>query len=133
MQYKRSEGFRYVFPNPLIASYKILVNGRAGQIGQPYYNCEIIDISPKGMKLYSEAIFSEHANQIVQLEVHFVLDEVAIQAVGNIVWDKPYAKGKLYGLVFKNQPKLEALIISELKARRRKEVANKKKFTALSK
>lgn len=126
MYFKRSEGFRYEFPNPLLASYKVLVNGRVGQIEQPYYSCKILDISPKGMKMFSDASVSEHVNLEVQLEVHFILDEMAIQAVGNIVWEKPYAKGKQYGLIFNNQPKLEEIIVSELKARRRKEVVNKK-------
>ena len=126
LNFKRSEGFRYEFPNPLLASYKVLMNGRINQVEQPYYNCQILDISPRGMKMFSDANFSEDANQVVQLEVHFILDEVTIQAVGNIVWEKPYAKGKQYGLIFNNQPKLEEIIVSELKARRRKEVVNKK-------
>ena len=126
MYFKRSEGFRYEFPDPLLASFKVLVNGRIGQIEEPYYNCKILDISPKGMKMFSDSNFSEYANQDIQLEIHFILDEIAIQAVGNIVWEKPYAKGKQYGLIFNNQPKLEGIIVSELKARRRKEVIKKK-------
>ncbi len=128
MQFKRSEGFRYEFPNPINANFKILVNGLAENIEQPVYECQIHDISPRGMKMFSEVGFGEHSNKILQLEIHFILDEVAITAVGNIVWEKPYAKGRLYGLIFLNQPKLENLIISELKARRRKEVlrANKR-------
>ena len=128
MQFKRSEGFRYEFPNPIHANFKILVNGLAENIEQPVYECQIHDISPRGMKMFSEVSFGEHSNKMLQLEIHFILDEVAITAVGNIVWEKPYAKGKQYGLVFVNQPKLENLIVSELKARRRKEVlrANKR-------
>ncbi len=79
------------------------------------------------MKLFSNESFSEHSYKLLQLEIYFILDEVAITAVGNIVWEKPYAKGKLYGLIFKDQPKLNELIISELKARRRKEILLAKK------
>ena len=122
MQFKRSEGFRYDFRNPLHATYKVLVNGIAESVDQPIYECQIHNISPNGMKMYSEKSFDEHSNKMLQLEIHFILDEVVITAVGNIVWEKSYIKGKLYGLNFMNQPKLEELIISELKARRRKEV-----------
>ena len=122
MQFKRSEGFRYEFPSPIQANYKLLVNGRKENFDEPIYECKIHDISPRGMKMFSEVNFVEHSNKMLQLEIHFILHEVAITAVANIVWEKPYAKGKLYGLIFLNQPKLEELIISELKGRRRKEV-----------
>ena len=121
MQFKRSEGFRYSFQNPLHANYRVLLNG-VENTDQFIYNCQIHDISAHGMKLFSEVNFEEFSNKMLQLEIHFILDEVPIMAIGNIVWGKPHAKGKLYGLVFVNQPKLEELIISELKSRRREEV-----------
>ena len=126
MQYKRSEGFRYEFTTPLAANFKILTNGRFESIDQPMFSCSILDVSPRGMKMFSQADFGEHTNNMLQLEIHFILDETIIQAVGNIVWEKPYANGKQFGLIFTNQPKLEELIISELKSRRRKEILNKK-------
>ena len=127
MQFKRSEGFRFDFQSPIQANYKILVNGLKENFDQPIYECQIYDISPRGMKMFSEISFDEHSNKMLQLEIHFILDEVTITAVGNIVWEKSYANGKLYGLIFLNQPKLEELIISELKARRRKEILLGKK------
>ena len=127
MQFKRSEGFRFDFSSPINAYYKILINGRTENFDQPIYECQIHDVSAHGMKMFSVENFGEHSNKMLQLEIHFILDELAIIAVGNIVWEKPYAKGKLYGLIFNNQPKLEELIISELKARRRKEVLGMKK------
>lgn len=127
MQFKRSEGFRFDFPNTIHANYKILVNGLVENIEQPVYECRIHDISPRGMKMFSEVSFGEYSNKMLQLEVHFILDEVAITAVGNIVWERPYAKGIMCGLIFLNQPKLEELIVSELKGRRRKEVLLAKK------
>ena len=57
---------------------------------------------------------------MIQLEIYFILDEVAIIAVGDIVWGKVSAN--------KNQPKLEELIVSELKACRCKEVLKTKKL-----
>ena len=128
MQFKRSEGFRYNFSSPISANYKILVNGRTESFDQPIYMCEIHDISPRGMKLFCTESFGDLSNKMIQLEIYFTLDEVAIIAVGDIVWEKAYANGKLYGLVFKNQPKLEEHIVSELKARRRKEVLKTKNY-----
>ena len=128
MQFKRSEGFRYSFPNALQASFKILINGRAESADPPNFECLIHDISAHGMKLYCTERFGDLSNKIIQLEIYFTLDEAAIIAVGDVVWEKVYANGKLYGLVFKNQPKLEELIVSELKARRRKEVLKTKKL-----
>lgn len=107
--------------------YKILINGRTENFDQPIYECQIHDVSAHGMKMFSVENFSEHSNKMLQLQIHFILDEFQITAVGNIVWEKAHAAGKLYGLVFLNQPKLEALIISELKSRKRKEVLFAKK------
>ena len=128
MQFKRSEGFRYDFASPISANYKILVNGRTESFNQPIYMCKIHDISPRGMKLFCKESFGDLSNKMIQLEIYFILDEIAIVAVGDIVWEKAYANGKLYGLIFNNQPKLEELIVSELKARRRKEVLKIKKL-----
>lgn len=127
MYYKRSEGFRFDFQNPLSANFKILVNGIADQMNENYYSCEILDVSPRGMKMFSNANFGEHTNNMLQFEIHFILDEVSIHAVGDIVWERTYANGKQYGLIFNNQPNLEALIVTELKARRKKEVLIKSK------
>lgn len=122
VQFKRKEAFRYEFPNPLNATFKVLINGRVESLEQPVYNCKIYDISPRGMKIFSDEKLGEHKNKMLQLELYFILDEVMITAIGNIVWEKPYANGTIYGLVFLNQPKLEQLIVSELKMRRKKEV-----------
>jgi hypothetical protein len=125
MQYKRGESFRYEFKEPLPITFKTLINGRIIGDERELFEGKIQDISPRGMKMFSEANFGEHNNKMLQLEVDFILDEVMITAVGDIVWERPYARGTLYGLVFTNQPKLEQVVISELKARRRKEVQNK--------
>lgn len=125
MQFKRNEGFRYKFDEPLNARFKVLVNGQVNNQDATILQCEIHDISPRGIKMFSKEDFGEHNNMILQLEVNFTLDEVAITAVGDIVWKRPYARGNMYGLMFTNQPRLEQIVISELKARRRKEIQNK--------
>ena len=105
-----------------MANFKVLLNGKSEAFNQSFYNCQILDVSPRGMKMFSEADFGGYINKMLQFEVHFILDEVSIHAVGDIVWERPYANGKQYGLIFNNQPKLEDLIVTELKARRKKEI-----------
>ena len=122
MAFKRTEGFRFTFGQPIEAKYTVLINGKPKDLELTKYPCEILDVSPHGMKMFAFQEIGENSNQRVQLEIQFVLDEVLIKAVGEIMWKKQYAKGFQYGLIFENQPAIEELIVSELKIRRRKEV-----------
>jgi len=70
----------------------------------------------------------QEVNSLLQLEMHFVLDIIKIQAIGYICWSRSYRTGVYYGLHFRNQPAVEDLIISEMKRRRRKEVIDKKQM-----
>lgn len=124
MYFKRGESFRFAFKEPLKAKFSLLIEGKPEDVEKTQYDGEIIDISPNGMKIFSKADFGEH-NQLLQFDLHFQLDEVQIHAVGDIIWQRQHIGGKQYGLTFLQQPKLETLIITELKARRRKEVLNK--------
>ena len=126
MTFKRTEGFRFTFNEPLNANFVILVDGQPEDIERTKYQCEIIDISPRGMKMFSHKEIGEHKNQLVQIEVHFILDEVFIKAVGEIVWTKVFGERLQYGLIFENQPHVEELIVDELKLRRKKEVSRGK-------
>ncbi|MEK4228448.1 PilZ domain-containing protein [Solibacillus sp. FSL H8-0538] len=122
MLFKRKEGFRFAFGEPVPANFVILVNGKPVDIEQSINPCQILDISPRGIKMFTEVDIGEHMNKLLQLEVIFVLDVTTIRAVGEIVWSRPYGRGKHYGLIFDNQPLIEGLIISELKMRRKKEI-----------
>lgn len=123
--FKRTEGFRFAFGEPIAASFVILVDGKSLDIEGTKYPCEIMDISPHGMKMFSSKEIGEHNNKLVQLEVQFILDEALIKATGEIVWSKAFGSNFQYGLVFENQAAVENLIISELKIRRKKEVGQK--------
>lgn len=122
MAFKRTEGFRFTFGQPIEAKFIVLIDGKPENLEVTKLPCEILDVSPHGMKMFAFQEVGENSNQRVQLEIHFVLDEVLIKAVGEIKWKKQYGKGFQYGLIFENQPALEELIVSELKIRRRKEV-----------
>lgn len=126
MFFKRSEGFRYQFKEPLQTTCTIVENGKAvtseAAIGQ------IFDISPRGIKLYTTVDL--HAGKAIcpRLEIRFVIDTQPIVAYGEVMWSKPYMKGKQYGIFFNNQAPLEDLIVEELKIRRKKEILAEKKL-----
>lgn len=119
MIFKRTEGFRFAFGEPIAANFVLLLNGKP-EDGK--HSCSILDVSPHGMKMFSKTEIGEYRNKVVQIEIQFVLDEVLIKAVGEVVWKKTLGKEYHYGLVFDNQPIVEELIVSELKVRRKKEV-----------
>ena len=125
MAFKRTEGFRFTFGVPIEANFTELINGKQEQLEVIKYPCEIIDVSPHGMKMFSSREIGENNNNLVQLELEFILDEVLIKAIGDIVLKKKYGDKFQYGLIFENQPGIEELIVSELKVRRKKEVGRK--------
>ncbi|AWE06411.1 PilZ domain-containing protein [Lysinibacillus sp. 2017] len=123
MTFKRTEGFRFTFGEPIDANFVILIDGKPENIERSKYPCEIVDISPRGMKIFSHKNIGEQNKQLVQLEVQFILDEVLIKAVGEIVWTKVFGERIQYGLIFENQSHVEELIVNELKLRRKKEIS----------
>ena len=126
MIFKRNEGFRFSFGEPLEAHYVILIDGKPTSIEKPRVECQVLDISPRGMKIITETDFSSISGQYVQLEFYFMLDLVQIKAIGEIVWSKQFGQKYQYGINFPNQSSLEDLIISELKSRRKREVKGAK-------
>lgn len=126
MIFKRNEGFRFVFGEPLNANFSILLDGKPQNIEKTQYPCEIWDVSPRGMKMFSNIEIGEDTNKLVQLEISFILDEAKIKAIGEIVWTKKVISGFQYGLSFDNQSTVEELIVAELKLRRKKEMQRNK-------
>ena len=122
MTFKRQEGFRYAFGKPLEAGMVILIEGKPLDVERTRIPCEILDISPHGLKIMSEEDFSEHKNKVLQLEISFILDTTEIKGIGEIVWSKKFGSGYHYGITFFNQESVEELIVNELKSRRRKEI-----------
>nr|WP_106783758.1 PilZ domain-containing protein [Lysinibacillus timonensis] len=128
MKFKRQEGFRFVFNEPIEAKFVLLskdarVDSESlDDMDKVAYPCKILDLSPQGIKIYSDAKIGEYVLQPFQLEIHFVLDVTDIKAIGEIVWSKPFGQGKQYGVHIIDQPEIVDLIIREMKERRRKEV-----------
>lgn len=127
MNYKRNEGFRYVFGEPIEATFVIMQNGRYLEMKDNLHPCRIIDISPKGMKIYSTIDLDPLFNDLLSLEINFVLDVTLLSGIGKIVWSKPYGRGKYYGISLSDENSIEEMIISEMKRRRKKEVEREKR------
>lgn len=128
MKFKRQEGFRYVFKEPIEASFQLIQDGKFVDSGK-CYPCRILDISPKGVKMFSEVKLGEYLNQAtLQMQLEFVLDVATIQAIGEVVWLKSFGRGDQYGILFQDQKEVDELIISEMKHRRKKEVMQSKQI-----
>ena len=122
MAFKRQEGFRFSFGEPLDASFVVLLDGKTESLDRSRFNCKVLDISPRGMKILTGENLSNYAANNVQAEIYFALDTTEIKAIADVVWSKPFGSNFQYGLVFEKQPIVEELIIEELKIRRRKEI-----------
>ena len=126
MLFKRSEGFRYKFEEPLHTTFTIVENGKAIE-GEAAIG-GILDISPRGIKMFSTVDLNAGKAICPQLEIRFVIDTLTIVAYGEVMWSRPYMKGKQYGVFFNNQEPLEDLIVEELKLRRKKEIQEEKRL-----
>ena len=126
MIFKRQEGFRYAFGDPVEAGAVILIEGKPLDVAQTRIPCEILDISPRGLKISIGEDFNEYKNKALQLEISFILDATEIKGIGEIVWSKKFGRGYHYGITFFNQSSVEELIVNELKVRRRKEILKEK-------
>ena len=126
MIFKRQEGFRYAFGEPLEAGAVVLIEGKPLDVERTRIPCEILDISPRGLKIAMGEDFNEHKNKVLQLEIIFILDSTEIKGIGEIVWSKKFGSGYHYGITFFNQSTVEELIVNELKERRRKEILQAK-------
>lgn len=126
MQYKRNEYFRYTFGEPCEATFRLIKNASetSPQEISNKGTCKIIDISPNGLKIYSELFIS--IDKLKQIEINFNLDEAPLTMIGEFIWSKGKFSGFEYGVRLLGDTESEQLIISELKSRRRKEMEIKK-------
>lgn len=121
MLYKRTEYFRYTFGKPLKAEMRIVVKNGVDRESSPG-DCQLIDISPGGAKIFSHFDIPLDGTLPVRLHLKFKLHEEMIDLLGVIVWKKPYSEGYMYGYDFDENAELEKLIVEELKLRRKSEI-----------
>lgn len=126
MKYNRNEYFRYTFGEPCDATFRLIKQ----QVGNTEVElskkgaCKIIDISPNGLKMFSELFIS--IDQLHHVELNFTLDTNPISMVGEFVWSHRKAFGHEYGVKLVGDSESEQMIIGELKNRSRKEMELKK-------
>ncbi len=126
MLYKRNEYFRYTFGEPCDATFRLIknANGTSEVEMSKKGACKIMDISPNGLRIYTQ--FQISIDQLKQVEMQFVLDESPIQIIGEFVWTKRKNDAFEYGIRLMGDHDSEKLITEELKARRHKEIEKKK-------
>ena len=120
MLYKRTEYFRYTFGKPLEAEFRIVVKKDTDIESSPG-DCQLIDISPGGAKIFAHFDIPLEGVVPVRLHLKFKLYEEMIDLQGVIVWKKPYSGGYVYGYDFDEDTHIEKIIVEELKHRRRAE------------
>lgn len=121
MIFKRQEGFRFKFEEPVTMTFAIYEDGRVDQ--EQTAMAELLDISPRGLKMFTEVDLGVNPPP---LDLRFVLDTREVRTYGEIIWSRPFGTGKQYGVFFNNQGAVEDLIVEELKLRRKKEAAEAK-------
>lgn len=126
MKYKRSESFRHVLERRVDVTYK-LISGEEGE--EETYSedafCYLVDISPSGARiLMSQNLPTDR--QIIRLQLTFTLFAKPISVKGQVIWKQIKNGEYLYGIDLDEDDVTEALIISELKLRRRQEIKEKK-------
>ncbi|MEI4769632.1 PilZ domain-containing protein [Psychrobacillus sp. FJAT-51614] len=126
MLYKRNEYFRYTFEEPFEATFRL--KKEASETSPEEISkkgkCLMIDISPNGVKMYSELFIA--IDQLNHVELQFKIDETPIQIDGEFIWSHRKKVGFEYGVRLMGDEESEKLIISELKNRRKKELELKK-------
>ncbi|MGG2075395.1 PilZ domain-containing protein [Lysinibacillus irui] len=122
MIFKRQEGFRFKFEEPIQITFAMYENGKVNH-GQTAM-ADLLDISPRGLKMFTEVDLGINPPP---LDIQFVLDTQEVRAYGDVIWSRPFGNGKQYGIQFNDQGPVEDMIVEELKLRRKKEAAEAKK------
>lgn len=84
MIFKRQEGFRFKFEEPVTMTFAIYEDGRVNQ--EQTAMAELLDISPRGLKMFTEVDLGVNPPP---LDLRFVLDTREVRAYGEIIWSRP--------------------------------------------
>lgn len=126
MLYKRNEYFRYTFDETCEATFRLIKNASESSPEEisKKGKCLLVDISPNGVKIYTELFIS--INKLNLVELQFNLDETPISIMGEFIWSHRKKNGFEYGIKLIGDANSENLIVSELKQRSKKELESKK-------
>lgn len=111
--YKRQEGFRFVFKQPIRGTFAIQrINNQ--RIESNEGSIEILDMSLGGMKFTS--FLDLPLDQRVLLLVKFQIEEEKFSVTGKIMWKKAkMEKGYFYGFEMDKDSYSEDLLLEQLK------------------
>ncbi|HHY74813.1 MAG TPA: PilZ domain-containing protein [Bacillus bacterium] len=115
MKFRRQEGFRYTFGNPIDCLFKInKIEDLA--VNTEYGEGQIIDISPSGIKMFSLLNLATHPKKM-EIEVRFVIENHTYQIPGVIQWQKKEVlkSGYSYGIKLDPTEEIAKSIIEGLK------------------
>lgn len=126
MQYKRNEYFRYSFNEPFEATFRLIKDATDTSPEELSKKgiCQIIDISPNGLKISTEFLIA--IDKLNHVEIQFTLDEAPLSRIGEFIWSHRKVGGYEYGVKLLGDIKSEQEIINELKNRRKKEMMERK-------
>lgn len=111
MFYRRSESFRYTFGTPP-EIYLRVREPLTDRVSPVNVYCLLLDISPKGAKLFSEKELKAGEEKV---NLEFVLNHETIAANAEIVWMQRYEEGWIYGADFERNSIKEMLILNEIR------------------
>lgn len=101
LRFKRDEGFRYVFKDPVHCQFKIIEVNKKIYKGSGKARAIILDISKEGAKIETNLNMTEKVVGIVlQINFNILVTEYIINC--DLIWGKPYGKHFVYGLKFKD-------------------------------
>lgn len=88
MKFKRQEGFRFKFEEPVNMTFAIYENGKVDHAQTAM--ADLLDISPRGLKMFTEVDLGFRPSP---LDLRFVLDTREIRVYGEVIWSRPLAMG----------------------------------------
>jgi hypothetical protein len=117
MRYKREEGFRYSFKQPLPATITMYGNGP--------FKGELIDLSLGGAKIKIAPDVEIDMNY--KSVISFVLNDYHIKLTGEFRWEKPWMNGNLFGILFDIDKGTKVDLLKELKEYAKRSLQESKK------
>jgi hypothetical protein len=109
MRYKREEGFRYNFKQPLPTSISIYKNNNEIQT----FKGEIIDISLGGAKIRMSLDVKIDLNLKVLLTIS--LNDLIFKIIGNVRWANLWMNGNSYGILYDIDEETREKLLKEIK------------------
>ncbi|QOR68178.1 PilZ domain-containing protein [Cytobacillus suaedae] len=109
--YKRNEGFRLTFENPVPGTFIILMmQGKSA--GANKGTLTIIDMSLKGAKVFSTL---QLPTPNTQIKIETTITDQPLSIEGELIWSRKSSTGYTYGVLFDIHSYSEQKLLSELK------------------